>query len=381
MKKIKDDIKKNMCLFVKEKYMKAFFDILRRLKDIIKNEENKKIETIFNRFYKEKKKEIPFKNKIQNYFLKLKKSIFKNTTCLNYTFSNLEISYLRRKAKIIRQKCYIISIQYKKKIDFIIELYIKLCQQELEILKQIRNGRIKREKYGNYYKKGNKIISQLEDDEDENKEKMINLFIDNLDVYDNLSNVEIIHIKKGEFINAYLFQKKEENNDNYKLKIFKKPTRQYLERKNKEKKKSKEKNIQSKIFSPEPHFLQYKKDFSKVSIIENDNQIQTNNKTLFSDNSIHFEKKISDKNLFKLNRTYNHKKIQIKINYPNKFKKINKNNLKLSIGKNISNSSNHKSIESFPKVINSYCSHNNNIKIIHRRNNSKSYFSKTDLYY
>ena len=38
---------------------------------------------------------------------------------------------------------------------------------------------------------------------------MINLFIDNLDVYDNLSNVEIIHIKKGEFINAYLFQKKE----------------------------------------------------------------------------------------------------------------------------------------------------------------------------
>ena len=353
MKKIKDDIKKNMCLFVKEKYMKAFFDILRRLKDIIKNEDNKKIETIFNRFYKEKKKEIPFKNKIQNYFLKLKKSIFKNTTCLNYTFSNLEISYLRRKAKIIRQKCYIISIQYKKKIDFIIELYIKLCQQELEILKQIKNGRIKREKYGNYYKKGNKIISQLEDDEDENKEKMINLFIDNLDVYDNLSNVEIIHIKKGEFI----------------------------KRKNKEKKKSKEKNIQSKIFSPEPHFLQYKKDFSKVSIIENDNQIQTNNKTLFSDNSIHFEKKISDKNLFKLNRTYNHKKIQIKINYPNRFKKINKNNLKLSIGKNISNSSNHKSIESFPKVINSYCSHNNNIKIIHRRNNSKSYFSKTDLYY
>ena len=268
MKKIKDDIKKNMCLFVKEKYMKAFFDILRRLKDIIKNEENKKIETIFNRFYKEKKKEIPFKNKIQNYFLKLKKSIFKNTTCLNYTFSNLEISYLRRKAKIIRQKCYIISIQYKKKIDFIIELYIKLCQQELEILKQIRNGRIKREKYGNYYKKGNKIISQLEDDEDENKEKMINLFIDNLDVYDNISNVEIIHIKKGEYINAYLFQKKEENNDNYKLKIFKKPTRQYLERKNKEKKKVMKKILNQKFLVLNHIFYNIKKILVKFQLLK-----------------------------------------------------------------------------------------------------------------
>ena len=381
MKKIKDDIKKNMSLFVKEKYMNTFFDILRKVKEIIKNEEKKKIETIFHRFYKEKKKEIPFENKIQNYFIKLKKSIFKNSTCLNYTLSKLEISYLKRKAKIIRQKCYIIAIQNKKKIEYIIELYIALCQKELEILKEIENEKIQMEKYGKYYKRKTTLIDQLEEDDDENKEKVINLFIDNFNGYDNLANVEIIHIKKGEYINAYLFQKKEENYDNYKLKIFKKPTSKYLEKKNREKKKSKEKNIQSKIFSPEPHFLQYKKDFSKVSIIENDNQIQTNNKTLFSDNSIHFEKKISDKNLFKLNRTYNHKKIQIKINYPNRFKKINKNNLKLSIGKNISNSSNHKSIESFPKVINSYCSHNNNIKIIHRRNNSKSYFSKTDLYY
>ena len=382
MKKIKDDIKKNMSLFVKEKYMNTFFDILRKVKEIIKNEEKKKIETIFHRFYKEKKKEIPFENKIQNYFIKLKKSIFINTTCLNYTLSNLEISYLKRKAKIIRQKCYIIAIQNKKKIEYIIELYIALCQKELEILKEIENEKIQMEKYGKYYKRKTTLIDQLEEDDDENKEKVINLFIDNFNGYDNLANVEIIHIKKGEYINAYLFQKKEENYDNYKLKIFKKPTSKYLEKKNREKKKSKEKNIQSKVYNPISKFLQYKKDLSKVSIIENDNHIQNNNKTLFSESSIHFENKSSDKNLFRLNRTYNHNKIQIKINCPNRFKSIIKNNSKLSIRKNNNNSSNHKSIETFPKVINSYCSYNN-LKTLHRRNNSnsKSYFSKTDLYY
>ena len=382
MKKIKDDIKKNMDLFVKEKYMNTFFDILRKVKEIIKNEENKKIETIFNRFFKEKKKEIPFENKIQNYFIKLKKSIFKNSTCLNYTLSKLEISYLKRKAKIIRQKCYIIAIQNKKKIEYIIELYIALCQKELEILKEIENEKIQMEKYGKYYKRKTTLIDQLEEDDDENKEKVINLFIDNFNGYDNLANVEIIHIKKGEYINAYLFQKKEENYDNYKLKIFKKPSSKYLEKKNREKKKSKEKNIQSKVYNPISKFLQYKKDLSKVSIIENDNHIQNNNKTLFSESSIHFENKSSDKNLFRLNRTYNHNKIQIKINYPNRFKSIIKNNSKLSIRKNNNNSSNHKSIETFPKVINSYCSYNN-LKTLHRRNNSnsKSYFSKTDLYY
>ena len=382
MKKIKDDIKKNMSLFVKEKYMNTFFDILRKVKEIIKNEEKKKIETIFHRFYKEKKKEIPFENKIQNYFIELKKSIFKNSTCLNYTLSKLEISYLKRKAKIIRQKCYIIAIQNKKKIEYIIELYIALCQKELEILKEIENEKIQMEKYGKYYKRKTTLIDQLEEDDDENKEKVINLFIDNFNGYDNLANVEIIHIKKGEYINAYLFQKKEENYDNYKLKIFKKPTSKYLEKKNREKKKSKEKNIQSKIYNPISKFLQYKKDLSKVSIIENDNHIQNNNKTLFSESSIHFENKSSDKNLFRLNRTYNHNKIQIKINYPNRFKSIIKNNSKLSIRKNNNNSSNHKSIETFPKVINSYCSYNN-LKTLHRRNNSnsKSYFSKTDLYY
>ena len=382
MKKIKDDIKKNMSLFVKEKYMNTFFDILRKVKEIIKNEEKKKIETIFHRFYKEKKKEIPFENKIQNYFIELKKSIFKNSTCLNYTLSKLEISYLKRKAKIIRQKCYIIAIQNKKKIEYIIELYIALCQKELEILKEIENEKIQMEKYGKYYKRKTTLIDQLEEDDDENKEKVINLFIDNFNGYDNLANVEIIHIKKGEYINAYLFQKKEENYDNYKLKIFKKPTSKYLEKKNREKKKSKEKNIQSKVYNPISKFLQYKKDLSKVSIIENDNHIQNNNKTLFSESSIHFENKSSDKNLFRLNRTYNHNKIQIKINYPNRFKSIIKNNSKLSIRKNNNNSSNHKSIETFPKVINSYCSYNN-LKTLHRRNNSnsKSYFSKTDLYY
>ena len=231
MKKIKDDIKKNMSLFVKEKYMNTFFDILRKVKEIIKNEEKKKIETIFHRFYKEKKKEIPFENKIQNYFIELKKSIFKNSTCLNYTLSKLEISYLKRKAKIIRQKCYIIAIQNKKKIEYIIELYIALCQKELEILKEIENEKIQMEKYGKYYKRKTTLIDQLEEDDDENKEKVINLFIDNFNGYDNLANVEIIHIKKGEYINAYLFQKKEENYDNYKLKIFKKPTSKYLEKK------------------------------------------------------------------------------------------------------------------------------------------------------
>ena len=101
--KIKKIIQERIDLYVKEKYMKVFFDLLRNINEILKKEEKNKVDTIFQRYFKENKKEIPFSEKIKNYFSILKKSIFTKEIYLNDTYSNLEISYLK-KAKMIRLK-------------------------------------------------------------------------------------------------------------------------------------------------------------------------------------------------------------------------------------------------------------------------------------
>ena len=47
-------IKQRIKLFLKEKYMDIFFEILRNIEQIIKEEEDNKIETIFHKYYKDK---------------------------------------------------------------------------------------------------------------------------------------------------------------------------------------------------------------------------------------------------------------------------------------------------------------------------------------
>jgi hypothetical protein len=47
-------IKQRIKLFLKEKYMDVFFEILRNIEQIIKEEEDNKIETIFHKYYKDK---------------------------------------------------------------------------------------------------------------------------------------------------------------------------------------------------------------------------------------------------------------------------------------------------------------------------------------
>ena len=66
--KIKKIIKERIDLYVKEKYMKVFFDLLRNINEILKKEEKNKVDTIFQRYFKENKKEISFSEKIKNYF-------------------------------------------------------------------------------------------------------------------------------------------------------------------------------------------------------------------------------------------------------------------------------------------------------------------------
>ena len=97
--KIKKIIQERIDLYVKEKYMKVFFDLLRNINEILKKEEKNKVDTIFQRYFKENKKEISFSEKIKNYFSIIKKSIFTKETYLNDTYSHLEISYLKKKQK------------------------------------------------------------------------------------------------------------------------------------------------------------------------------------------------------------------------------------------------------------------------------------------
>ena len=71
--KIKKIIQERIDLYVKEKYMKVFFDLLRNINEILKKEEKNKVDTIFQRYFKENKKEISFSEKIKNYFSIIKK--------------------------------------------------------------------------------------------------------------------------------------------------------------------------------------------------------------------------------------------------------------------------------------------------------------------
>ena len=382
--KIKKIIQERIDLYVKEKYMKVFFDLLRNINEILKKEEKNKVDTIFQRYFKENKKEIPFSEKIKNYFSILKKSIFTKETYLNDTYSNLEISYLKKKAKMIRQKCNLIAIQTKKKTELIIEYYIKLSEKELGILKEEELEKIEKKKYGKYYRIKNKKKEEEEDDLD-NQEKIINLFIGNIDFKKYFGKLEIIKIKKSEFVSAYLFKNKDDKDyENHILHNFKDPSQYYKEKMKRKEKKEKEKKYakiykkKQKLFSLDSKFVKYRNSIRKFQINPNFNNLtQNNNNVKVSSYANLTEHKINKNSVIRLN--YDKKRIKLKNNESKRFKiSLNKRS-SLSIY-----SSNQKTSDSFPKIFNSFSFKNlqsSNTEIYKRNNNSKFYFTKTDLYY
>ena len=219
-------IKSRIKLFLSERYMEVFVDILRNIKEIIIMDKNNKIETLFNKYYKDNQIKNSMEENIQNYFIKIKNSIFEKEKFFNYKFSKLEISYLKNKAKLIRQKCNLIAIQYKKKTDYIIEYYIKICRKELQKIKDEEKEEKEREKYGKFYRKRKSIKTEENEIDDLEKQgKMINLFIGNFD-FTKGKKIEIIKVKRSDFVNAYLFKSVDDNNYDIKLQTFNNPENQ-----------------------------------------------------------------------------------------------------------------------------------------------------------
>ena len=135
---LKERILLKLHLFLNLKYANSFFDILRDINDIIIEDEKEKKEKIFGSgSLKEKKsKNIFF---CFNEILKLmkEKKIYKN-----YSFTKLEFLYLKNKAKLYYRKLNLIGIEVKKRTEYLIEYYIKLCKIEL---KKISQDKIKEE--------------------------------------------------------------------------------------------------------------------------------------------------------------------------------------------------------------------------------------------
>ena len=370
-------IKQRIKLFLKEKYMDVFFEILRNIEQIIKEEEDNKIETIFHKYYKDKNYHPTTKEKVDNYFIKLKNSIFTNNE--KYKFSNLSICYLKKKAKIIKNKCNLISIEYKKKIESIVEYYIKLCKRELEYMKEEEEiEKLEKERLGKYYNK--KIhTNENEDDEIDNEEKIINLFIGNFDI-SKLNNHKLIKIKKSKFVNAYLFTS-DENDENNKLQNFYAPTKSYFKHKKNEKKIIKNEKFKNNIFSNMSKFQLFKNHFNQITQY-NKNYIKKDKLNKNSNYISHYS--INSNEKIKISKTFNNnnkKQLKIKLNdYNNNKDNIKNSNQKKTNTINSLYSTNHKTLESFPNIGRSVSHRNNKINLT-KKINDKFYLKKEDLYY
>ena len=352
-------IKSRIKLFLSERHMEVFVEILRNIKEIIIMDKNNKIETLFNKYYKDNQIKNSMEENIQNYFIKIKNSIFEKEKFLNYKFSKLEISYLKNKAKLIRQKCNLIAIQYKKKTDYIIEYYIKICRKELQKIKDEEKEEKEREKYGKFYRKRKSIKTEENEIDDLEKQgKMINLFIGNFD-FTKGKKIEIIKVKRSDFVNAYLFKSVDDNNYDIKLQTFNSPENHEKKKKfhfKKNKFKGFSQNSKFKFFKNNQKFNLYN-NYNNFNKKNNYHTVNISNKTIFTNYS------------------------SIENN-----KKINKNhiNLKLSIQKKVTNSiysTNQKTIDSFLPKIKSFSYRNSDLNIQSNNKNKKYYFSREDLYY
>ena len=372
-------IKERIKFFLKEKYMDVFFELLRNIEKIIKEEEDNKIETIFHKYYKDKNYHPTTKEKVDKYFITLNNSIL--TINKKYNFSNLAICYLKKKAKIINQKCNLISIEYKKKIETIVEYYIKLCKRELENKKEEEElEKLEKERLGKFYNK--KIhTNENEDDEIDNEEKMINLFIGNFDIT-KLNTHKLIKIKKSKFVNAFLFTSDDNDNNNNTLQHFNSPTKNYFKQKKKEKNINKDKKTKSNILSNESKSHLSKNRFNQITQY-NKNYIKKEKLNKKSNYISHFT--IDSNSKIKISKTFNKnnkKELKIKLNNDNNIDKDNNKNLthKKTITINSLYSTNNKTLESFTKIGRSVSHRNNKINLT-KTIDEKFYLKKEDLYY
>ena len=280
---LKQRILLRLRLFLNLKYTNVFFDLLRNIKQIL-IEENKEIKDQIFKFN--------FENENKNnffYYQKILKTMHQIKTYKNYTFSLLEYLYLKNKAKLYYNKLNLIGKEVKKKTDFLIDYYIKLCKIELKEIKQVKRKKLIPKKTMNKLSFKSKIFGfhidkkekkEKEKDEFDNEEDeeevnieveeertdVINLYIGKFDLKKILQKTQTLKIKKGEFVNAFIFKDSElKSQNNGKVVKFISPHRKlnqnvispvklYIDEKNNyiknyyaQKQKNKEKNLHTSL--------------------------------------------------------------------------------------------------------------------------------------
>ena len=407
---LKDKILLKIHLFLNEKYSNLFFDLLKNINLILKEEEKNNRKKIFNNILSEKEK----KN-IYSCFHKILKSMNQKEVFLNYTFSHLEFSYLKNKAKLYYKKLYLLSIDVKKKTDLLIDYYIKLCKIEIKkfnkvqikidepVIKKainklfsVRNrNKVLEKKVKNEKKILKKNIEEEEDfglkieSNNNDKNKIINLFIGKFNLKKFLEKKQIIKLKKEGFVNAFIFKDtvpETIDNNNSKILKFVSPTKKikkiniispiksYLIHKN-----SQNKNIQNKE-------LNIKKNKNN-SIINNDDSENEYNTRLLIKKKLNHKKSNSNLNYNKKFSLDNLSQLSITKKLPSRSKNLSHTSMFFSKTKNTKNSfcDTKNGDKNLPRITSSNIPINktrNTSFYFHKRNFSTiNFLSKNDLYY
>ena len=390
-------LKKKIPLYLNPKYYDLFFHILSNIKEL-KIEESKKKKKI-SLFEFEKKSSIQLtKNTIYKYFYEIDKAINKKESYNNEIYSQLELSYLKNKAKKYYKKLNLISIESRKNIDYIIKYYIGFCKYEIkklhrnlvlipsrtETLKSIfrRDSRIKTNFNHNishkstlkHFEKDNEENQNdfLFDDEEEEEKRKLNLFIGKFDIKKIMNNQQKIELKKGGFVNAFIFKNLMNNdeNDNKLFNFIKNAKKKYNKvispiktyRENSMNKFHHYLKLNNKLTNEESSYEQSSKNLFQRKKKKNLIFTTSYNNLYLTKNSLHFNK---------------NKKLNLS---PNSFISNNEKSIRIST---YENKSSEKSFKKLPKVnerINSNSNSNSHSKN-KRNSNILNYLSKKDLYY
>ena len=220
--KIREIIKSKVPLYTKEKYFDLFNDIICNLKTILNKEKKSKIKLIFSDdfFQNEKinnKNNNSIKENCLKYIQKLENSILKNIYYKGKKLSEIEFLYLKHLAKEYKKRLDLISIQNKQNQEYTLNIYIQLCQNKILLINNLKNKKRKNIKFKlnknlSFQERRNNLLkineNQLTNFPEEDDKKNLNLFIGKFNMKKFLDKEQIIELKKGEFVNAYIFKNK-----------------------------------------------------------------------------------------------------------------------------------------------------------------------------
>ena len=198
-------IKQKIPLFTKIKYFDIFSNILTNIKTILKNEKKSQKKLIFgDEIFEIEKTNVTnsIQEKCKKYIQQLENSILKNLYYKGIKLSEIEFLYLKHLSINYKRKIDLISIQRKENKDYILNLYLHLCKKMIILNNNLQNSEL-------YFNKNNSILKNKPINiPQEQEEKNINIYVGKFNMKKFLNHEQIIHLQKGEFVNAYIFKNK-----------------------------------------------------------------------------------------------------------------------------------------------------------------------------